>query len=289
MPVGEALLGRVVDPLGRPLDDKGAINAAAYRRVDIIAPGIAERQPVTEPLQTGIKAIDAMIPIGRGQRELIIGDRKTGKTTIAIDTIINQKQYWGTPEAVVCIYVAVGQKESTVASVVETLRKNGAMDYTIVVNAGSSDPAPLQYIAPYAGCTMGEYFMWQGKDGKTPKHALCIYDDLSKQAVAYRQLSLLLRRPPGARRTPATCSISTPASSSAPPSSPARTAAARSPRSPSSRPRKATSRRTSRPTSSRSPTARSSSEPELFFSGVRPAVTSVSPSPASVATPRSRP
>jgi F-type H+-transporting ATPase subunit alpha len=202
VPVGEGLLGRVVDPLGRPLDDKGPINATAYRRLDIIAPGIAERQPVTEPLQTGIKAIDAMIPIGRGQRELIIGDRKTGKTTIAIDTIINQKQYWGTPEAVVCIYVAVGQKESTVASVVEVLRKNGALDYTIIVNAGSSDPAPLQYIAPYAGCSMGEYFMWQGKDGKTPKHALCIYDDLSKQAVAYRQLSLLLRRPPGREAYP---------------------------------------------------------------------------------------
>ncbi|MBC7835281.1 MAG: F0F1 ATP synthase subunit alpha [Phycisphaerales bacterium] len=202
VPVGEALLGRVVDPLGRPLDDAGPIQTSLFRKVDIIAPGIAERQPVHEPLQTGIKAIDAMIPIGRGQRELIIGDRKTGKTAVAIDTIINQKQYWGTPDAVVCIYVAVGQKESTVAGVVETLKKNGAMDYTIVVNAASSDPAPLQYIAPYTGCTMGEYFMWQGKDGKTPKHALCIYDDLSKQAVAYRQLSLLLRRPPGREAYP---------------------------------------------------------------------------------------
>jgi F-type H+-transporting ATPase subunit alpha len=202
VPVGEALLGRVVDPLGRPLDDGPAIQAAEYRKVDIIAPGIAERQPVTEPLQTGIKSVDSMIPIGKGQRELIIGDRKTGKTAVAIDTIINQKQYWGTPEAVVCIYVAVGQKESTVAATVETLRKNGAMDYTIVVNAGSSDPAPLQYIAPYAGCTMGEYFMWNGMKNKTPKHALCIYDDLSKQAVAYRQLSLLLRRPPGREAYP---------------------------------------------------------------------------------------
>src|SRR5690606_13103337 len=202
VPVGESLLGRVVDPLGRPIDDGPAIEAAEYRKVDIIAPGIAERQPVTEPLQTGIKAIDAMIPIGKGQRELIIGDRKTGKTAVAIDTIINQKQYWGTPEAVVCIYVAVGQKESTVAAVVETLRKHGAMDYTIVVNASASDPAPMQYIAPYAGCAMGEYFMWQGAQGKTPKHALCIYDDLSKQAVAYRQLSLLLRRPPGREAYP---------------------------------------------------------------------------------------
>ncbi|MBS0195633.1 MAG: F0F1 ATP synthase subunit alpha [Planctomycetes bacterium] len=202
VPVGDALLGRVVDPLGRPLDDQGPINASEFRKVDIIAPGIAERQPVTEPLQTGIKSIDSMIPIGRGQRELIIGDRKTGKTAIAIDTIINQKQYWGTPEAVVCIYVAVGQKESTVAGVVETLRKNGAMDYTIVVNASSAYPAPMQYIAPYSGCAMGEYFMWNGTKGKTPKHALCIYDDLSKQAVAYRQLSLLLRRPPGREAYP---------------------------------------------------------------------------------------
>jgi F-type H+-transporting ATPase subunit alpha len=202
VPVGDALLGRVVDPLGRPLDDAGPINASEFRKVDIIAPGIAERQPVHEPMQTGIKAIDAMIPIGRGQRELIIGDRKTGKTAVAIDTIINQKHYWGTKDAVVCIYVAVGQKESTVAGVVETLRKNGAMDYTIVVNAASSDPAPMQYIAPYSGTAMAEYFMWNGTKGKTPKHALCIYDDLSKQAVAYRQLSLLLRRPPGREAYP---------------------------------------------------------------------------------------
>jgi F-type H+/Na+-transporting ATPase subunit alpha len=202
VPVGEGLLGRVVNPLGEPLDDAGPIVAAERRKVDIIAPGIAERQPVTEPLQTGIKAIDAMIPIGKGQRELIIGDRKTGKTAVAIDAIINQRQYWGTPDAVVCVYVAVGQKESTVAGVVETLRKNGAMDYTIVVNAASSDPAPMQYIAPYTGCTMAEYFMWQGVQGKTPKHALCVYDDLSKQAVAYRQLSLLLRRPPGREAYP---------------------------------------------------------------------------------------
>ncbi len=202
VPVGPELLGRVVDPLGRPLDDGPAIRTTEFRKVDIIAPGIAERQPVTEPIQTGIKAIDSMIPIGKGQRELIIGDRKTGKTAVALDTIINQKQYWGTPDAVVCIYVAVGQKESTVASVVETLKKAGAMEYTIVVSAGASDPAPMQYVAPYAGCAMGEYFMWQGKNGKTPKHALCVYDDLSKQAVAYRQLSLLLRRPPGREAYP---------------------------------------------------------------------------------------
>jgi F-type H+-transporting ATPase subunit alpha len=143
-----------------------------------------------------------MIPVGRGQRELVIGDRKTGKTAVCLDCIINQKQYWGTPEAVVCIYVAIGQKDSTVAGVVEMLRKNGAMDYTIVVNAGSSAPAPLQYIAPYSGCAMGEYFMWQGKEGKTPKHVLIVYDDLSKQAVAYRELSLLLRRPPGREAYP---------------------------------------------------------------------------------------
>ena len=210
VPVGEALLGRVVDPLGAPIDDKGPINTTQFRKVDIIAPGIAERQPVHEPMQTGIKSVDAMIPIGRGQRELIIGDRKTGKTAIAVDTIINQKQYWGTKDAMVCIYVAVGQKDSTVAGVVETLRKAGAMDYTIVVNAGSSAAAPMQYIAPYSGTSMAEYFMWSGKTpGQTlangapmPKHALCIYDDLSKQAVAYRQMSLLLRRPPGREAYP---------------------------------------------------------------------------------------
>ena len=202
VPVGEALLGRVVDSLGRPLDDGPAIDTKHFRKVDIIAPGIAERQPVFEPLQTGIKAIDSMIPIGRGQRELIIGDRKTGKTAIAIDAIINQKQYWDTEQAVVCIYVAIGQKESTVAGVVQTLRKHGAMEYTIVVTAASSTPAPMQYIAPYTGCAMGEYFMHLGKEGKSPKHALCIYDDLSKQAVAYRQLSLLLRRPPGREAYP---------------------------------------------------------------------------------------
>lgn len=192
VPVGEAMIGRVVDPLGRPLDGKGDIDTPHSRPLEFKAPGIAERQPVNEPLQTGIKAIDSMIPIGRGQRELIIGDRKTGKTAIALDTILNQK---GT--GVVCIYVAVGQKESTVVALVEKLREHGAMDYTIVVSAGASDPAPLQYIAPYAGAAMAEYFMYsQGKA------TLCIYDDLTKQAHAYRQLSLLLRRPPGREAYP---------------------------------------------------------------------------------------
>ncbi len=202
VPTGPEMLGRVVDPLGNPVDGGPPINASSTAKLDIVAPGIAARQPVTEPMQTGIKAVDSMIPIGRGQRELIIGDRKTGKTAVALDTIINQKQYWGTDEAVVCIYVAVGQKDSTVAAVIDTLKKQGAMEYTIVVVAGSSTAAPLQYIAPYAGCAMGEYFMWEGKNGEKPKHALCIYDDLSKQATAYRQLSLLLRRPPGREAFP---------------------------------------------------------------------------------------
>ncbi len=192
VPVGEVMVGRVVDPLGRALDGKGAIVSEHRWPLEYKAPGIAERQPVREPLQTGIKAIDSMIPIGRGQRELIIGDRKTGKTAIAIDTIINQKD-----SGVICVYVAIGLKESTVAGIVETLRDHHAMDYTIVVSASSADPAPLQYIAPYAGCAMAEYFMYtQGR------HTLCIYDDLSKQAQAYRQLSLLLRRPPGREAYP---------------------------------------------------------------------------------------
>ncbi len=178
VPVGDSLVGRVVDPLGRPLDGHGPIQSNERRPLESQAPGIAGRQPVTEPLQTGIKAIDSMIPIGRGQRELIIGDRKTGKSAIAVDTIINQKG-----QGVICVYVAVGQKESTVASLVEVLREHGAMDYTIVVMAGSSDPAPLQYIAPYAGCAMAEYFMYE-----RGMATLCVYDDLSKQAAAYRQL-----------------------------------------------------------------------------------------------------
>jgi F-type H+-transporting ATPase subunit alpha len=191
VPVGDAVIGRVVNPLGQPLDGGPAIASTETRKLDIVAPGIAERQPVKEPLQTGIKAIDSMIPIGRGQRELIIGDRKTGKTTIALDAILNQK---GT--GVKCFYVAVGQKESSVAGVVEILRQHGAMEYTTVVVASAADPAPLQYIAPYAGCAMAEYFMWKGQ------HTLCVYDDLSKQAASYRQLSLLLRRPPGREAYP---------------------------------------------------------------------------------------
>ncbi|RME37601.1 MAG: F0F1 ATP synthase subunit alpha [Planctomycetota bacterium] len=192
VPCGEQLIGRVIDPLGRPLDGKGVLETPQRRPLEFKAPGIALRQPVNEPLQTGIKAIDSMIPIGRGQRELIIGDRKTGKTAIAIDTIINQKG-----GDVICIYVAVGQKESTVAGVVEKLREHGAMDYTVVVSASASDPAPLQYIAPYAGAAMAEFFMYnQGRA------TLCIYDDLTKQAHAYRQLSLLLRRPPGREAYP---------------------------------------------------------------------------------------
>jgi len=193
VPVGEALIGRVVNPLGQPLDGKGPIHASGSRPVEVIAPGVVERQPVNFPLQTGLKAIDSMIPVGRGQRELIIGDRQTGKTAVAIDTIINQKD---APRRPVCIYVAVGQKQSTVAGVVKTLSDFGAMDYTIVVSAGASDPAPLLYLAPYSGCAMGEEFLWAGKD------VLVIYDDLSKHAQAYRQLSLLLRRPPGREAYP---------------------------------------------------------------------------------------
>ena len=202
VPVGEQMLGRVVDALGRAIDGGPAIQSTETRKVDIVAPGIAARQPVTQPMQFGIKAVDSMIPVGRGQRELVIGDRKTGKTAVCLDAIINQKQFWGTDDAVVCIYVAVGQKESTIAGVVDSLREAGALDYTIVVAAGASDPAPMQYVAPYSGTAMGEYFMWQGKEGKTPKHVLCVYDDLSKQAVAYRELSLLLRRPPGREAYP---------------------------------------------------------------------------------------
>ena len=191
VPVGDKLLGRVVDPLGAPLDGNGKIEASETRPIESEAPGIIGRKSVNRPLQTGIVAIDSMIPIGRGQRELIIGDRQTGKTTIALDTIINQKD-----TDIICIYVAIGQKSSTVAQIVETLKQNGAMDYTIVVAASASESAPLQYIAPYSGCAMGEYFMQQGK------HVLVIYDDLSKHAVAYRALSLLIRRPPGREAYP---------------------------------------------------------------------------------------
>jgi F-type H+/Na+-transporting ATPase subunit alpha len=191
VPVGDALVGRVLNSLGQPIDGRGSLETKEFRRIEIKAPGIVRRQPVKEPLQTGIKAIDSMIPIGRGQRELIIGDRQTGKTAVALDTIINQK---GT--GVICVYVAIGQKQSTVAQVVEKLRQFGAMDYTIVISATASQSAPINFIAPYAGCTMGEFYRDSGR------HALCIYDDLSKHAVAYRQLSLLLRRPPGREAYP---------------------------------------------------------------------------------------
>ncbi len=191
VPVGDAIIGRVVDGIGQPIDGKGPIASKEFRHIEVIAPGIVKRQSVRESLQTGIKAIDAMIPIGRGQRELIIGDRQTGKTAVAIDTIINQKG-----QNVICIYVAIGQKRSTVAQVVKTLTEKGAMDYTIIVAATASDPAPLQFIAPYTGATIGEYFRDKGG------HALIVYDDLSKQATAYRQLSLLLRRPPGREAYP---------------------------------------------------------------------------------------
>ncbi len=196
VPVGEAMLGRVVNPLGQPLDGKGNIDSKDHLPIERKALGVMQRQPVTQPLQTGVKAIDSMIPIGRGQRELIIGDRQTGKTAIAIDTIINQKYTHQTDEPVYCIYVAIGQKASTVAALTSELEANGAMEYTTVVTANASDPAPMQYIAPYAGCAMGEYFRDNGK------HALIIYDDLSKQAVAYRQMSLVLRRPPGREAFP---------------------------------------------------------------------------------------
>jgi F-type H+/Na+-transporting ATPase subunit alpha len=191
VPVGEAMVGRVVDALGNPLDGKGPITTTTFNPVERLAPGVVDRQPVKEPMQTGIKAIDAMIPIGRGQRELIIGDRQTGKTALALDTIINQKG-----GDVICIYVAIGQKRSTIAQVVKTLDDAGAMEYTIVVAASASDPAPMQYLSPYSGCAMGEYFR------DTGRHALCVYDDLSKHAAAYREISLLLRRPPGREAYP---------------------------------------------------------------------------------------
>ncbi|MGH8898272.1 MAG: F0F1 ATP synthase subunit alpha [Egibacteraceae bacterium] len=199
VPVGDAYLGRVVDPLGRPIDGKGTLDAAELdgrRGLEVQAPSVVARQPVKEPLQTGIKAIDAMTPIGRGQRQLIIGDRQVGKTAIAIDTIMNQRELWGTDRQVKCIYVAIGQKGSTIAEVYSRLEQHGAMDYTVVVSAAASSPAPFQYIAPYAGAALGAYWMYKGE------HALIIYDDLSKQADAYRQLSLLLRRPPGREAYP---------------------------------------------------------------------------------------
>ncbi len=203
VPSGHAMLGRVVNPLGMPIDGKGPIEAEGYRPVEFKAPGVHERQPVEEPMQTGIIAIDSMIPIGRGQRELIIGDRQTGKTSIALDAIINQRN-----DDMICVYVAVGQKASTVANVAEALEKHGALDKTIIVAATAADAAPLQYLAPMAGAAIGEYFMYNGKDGKPASaenpggHVLCVYDDLTKQAVAYRQMSLTLRRPPGREAFP---------------------------------------------------------------------------------------
>ncbi len=191
VPTGKELLGRVVNPLGEPLDGRGPLNASSRRRIEFKAPGVVSRQPVKEPMQTGIKAIDGMVPIGRGQRELIIGDRQTGKTAVALDAILNQKG-----QNIICVYVAIGQKQSTVAHVVKTLKDKGALDYCIIVSASASDPAPLQFIAPYAGCAMAEEFTYNGG------HALIIYDDLSKQAVAFRELSLLLRRPPGREAYP---------------------------------------------------------------------------------------
>ncbi len=214
VPVGKGLLGRVVDALGNPIDGKGPIQSTERRRVDVKAPGIIPRKSVHEPMATGLKAIDALIPVGRGQRELIIGDRQTGKTAIALDTILNQKPaHQGSDEKakLFCIYVAVGQKRSTVAQFVKVLEDQGALEYSIVIAATASDAAPMQFIAPFAGCAMGEYFRDNGM------HAVIVYDDLSKQAVAYRQMSLLLRRPPAARRIPATCSTSTRACWSAPP------------------------------------------------------------------------
>jgi len=196
IPVGDGFLGRVVDGLGRPIDGKGAVASDESRNLEVQAPNVVSRQPVKEPLYTGITAIDAMTAIGRGQRQLIIGDRQTGKTAVALDTIIAQRQYWGTDQAVKCIYVAVGQKASTVAEVVDTLRESGALEYTVVVTAAASDPAPFQYVAPYAGAALGAHWMYQGDA------ALIVYDDLSKQAVAYREISLLLRRPPGREAYP---------------------------------------------------------------------------------------
>ena len=204
IPVGEGLLGRIVDPLGRPLDGKGEVATTQTRPAEFKAPGVVQRQPVKQPMQTGLKAIDAMIPIGRGQRELIIGDRQTGKTAIAIDTIINNKD-----SDLISIYVAIGQRMSSVVALAQTLDENGALEKTIIVAAAAEEAAPIKFMAPYAGCAMGEYFLYKGGD------ALCVYDDLTKHAYAYRQMSLLLRRPPGARPTPATSSTCTRACSSA--------------------------------------------------------------------------
>ena len=277
VPVGEGLVGRVVDALGNPLDGKGPIQATEFRNVEQRAPGVVVRQPVKEPLQTGIKAIDAMIPVGRGQRELIIGDRGTGKTAIVIDTILNQKG-----KGVYCIYVAMGQKRSSVARIVDVLTAYGAMEYTIIVAATASDTAPLQYLAPFSGTSMGEYFR------DTSKHALVAYDDLSKHAVAYRQLSLLLRRPPAREAYPGDIFYFTPVSSRGPQNGMTPTEAAPLQPYPLLKPRQATCLHTSLLTSSpsltvRSTWSRSSSTPA---SGLRS--TSVSPYPGSAEMRRSR-
>ena len=237
VPVGDAVIGRVLDPLGNPLDGKGPLNTTETRPVETIAVGVSGRQPVRQPLQTGIKAVDAMVPIGRGQRELIIGDRKTGKTTVAIDAILNQKN-----SGVKCFYVAVGQKDSSVAAVVKLLQEHGAMDYTTVIVAGASSPAPLQYIGPYSGTAMAEYFMYKGE------HALVVYDDLSKQAVAYRQISLLMRRPPVVKPTQVTCFTVIVACWSGRPNCPTNSVAVRSPACRSSKPLRVRCRPTSRRT-----------------------------------------
>jgi len=278
VPVGEAVMGRVIDAVGAPIDGKGPIEATEFRRIEMVAPGVIQRQPVNQPMYTGLKAIDAMTPIGRGQRELVIGDRQIGKTAICIDAIIRQKE-----TGVKCIYVAIGQKKSTVAQVVENLRKYDAMSYTCVVSACASDPATLQYIAAFAGCSIGEYFRDRGQD------ALIIYDDLSKQAVAYRQISLLLRRPPDARPSPATSSTTTPGSSKGRPGSARISAAVPLRPCPSSRLRPATFRRIFQRTSFPSLTARSISSRASFSPASVRRSTSVSPSPASAVPPRSRP
>ena len=253
--------------------------------LEIQAANVVDRQPVKEPLQTGITAIDAMTPIGRGQRELIIGDRQTGKTAVAIDAIIAQRDNWASgdrKQQVRCIYVAVGQKASTVAEVVETLSDNGALEYTVVVNAAASDPTPFQYLAPYSGAALGAYWMYEGL------HALAVYDDLSKQATAYRTLSLLLRRPPGREAYPGDVFYLHSGFSSAPRSSRTDSGRVRSRRCRSSRPRATTSPRTSRPTSSRSPTVRSTSSPTCSSPGCAPRSTWARPSRAWAGTPRSR-
>lgn len=278
VPVGEAMIGRVVNPLGMPIDGKGEIKTKESRLIEVKAFGIADRQPVKVPLQTGLKAIDSMVPIGRGQRELIIGDRGTGKTAIAIDTILNQKD-----TGVICVYVAIGQKASTVARVVRTLEENGAMAYTIVVAATASDGAPLQYLAPYSGVSMAEYFMLQGKD------CLCVYDDLSKHAQAYRAMSLLLRRPPGVKLIRATYSTYIPVSSNELLNCRMNSAAVRLRPCRSSKPWPVTCRLISRPTSFPSQTARSSWKQKPSTPESARLSTSASPYPVSAGLPRSRP